>query len=307
MQILSRKITSKGTQTERFCLKSIGGPYIAGLWEGDGHIVLPRYDPGGKLINTPCFCITFAKQELPLVIFLTTLHGGWLRHKTRENAIVWTITQRIQLHNIVTLLNGYLRSPKLFQFNLLRDYLNKHLKPLIPLAPLDDSPLGNNYWLSGFFDADGNLRIRTPSEHRGERGCQRDGGFPGEKSKQPRSRFAVAIRLEQQKIHKKTGLPFENLMLKIALFLRVNLRKSKHGGREYWCVESSTPEKLGVLVDYFNCFPLMTSKRNDYDDWLCVFNLIRNRSHLKVPNQKHIMEIKSKINRKRTTFNFNHL
>lgn len=62
--------------------------YIAGLWEGDGHIIPPKYNGDGKCINTPSFNITFKAANLPLVFWLIPLWGGWIRHKPKEGAPV---------------------------------------------------------------------------------------------------------------------------------------------------------------------------------------------------------------------------
>jgi hypothetical protein len=43
------------------------GSYLAGLWEGDGHIVLPAYGPDGSLKNTPG--IAFSAHEKQEALF----------------------------------------------------------------------------------------------------------------------------------------------------------------------------------------------------------------------------------------------
>ncbi|MDP5229024.1 MAG: hypothetical protein NWQ38_01420 [Cellulophaga sp.] len=47
------------------------GDYIAGLFEGDGHIWIPKetHSPGGHKYR-PNICITFHEKERPLVIRL---------------------------------------------------------------------------------------------------------------------------------------------------------------------------------------------------------------------------------------------
>lgn len=100
-------------------------PYLVGLWEGDGHITLPKHDATGRLKSTPALHITFARVNLPLVRLLVQLWGGWIRHKRGDNALVWTVTRGADLFALLVRMEPYLRTPKAYEFNLLLEYMRK--------------------------------------------------------------------------------------------------------------------------------------------------------------------------------------
>ena len=45
------------------------------------------------------------------------MFGGRLRFKNKENAIVWIVNTHKELINLITVRNGYLRTPKIIKFN----------------------------------------------------------------------------------------------------------------------------------------------------------------------------------------------
>lgn len=268
------------------------GSYLAGLWEGDGHIILPKYDSQSKLINSPCLAITFVDKDLPLVEKLVKIYGGWIRHKTKQSAIVWTIQKQLDLLNIVKVLNGYLRSPKIYEFNQLINYLQANLFT----QSISNTPMSDNYWLAGFIDADGGFKIRYTFKKLSSTG-----------KVLTKERIEVKFVIEQRQTHPKNQESYISMMKQIADFLSVNLRVSKHNDKEYWIVEVSSLAKLQILVNYLNTYPLLTTKYNDYKDWLEAFALVKANKHLTESGKSQLFFIKSNMNRKRTNFDWSHI
>lgn len=259
--------------------------YLAGLWEGDGHITLNK---------TPCFAITFHKKNLPLVFKLQNKFKGNIREKIKENALVWQITKTEDLIYIVTCLNKYLRTPKIYEFNLLIDRLNIKLENKINYAILDNSKLNSNGWLAGFIDADGNFKI----DYR-------------EKQINPssRDRCSLVFILEQRQFHPKTNDSFKIIMEHIAkyFFYLPILYISTHNNKEYYRIEIVSLKKNNNLINYLNNFPLLTSKYNDFQDWVKTYNLIIQKLHLSIEGRRIIKDLKLNMNRNRTIFNWDHL
>ena len=94
--------------------------YLAGLFEGDGHIWIKKENQKKK--HNPRFCITFSFKNEPLAKKLLELIGsGFIRYKTQDNACVLIVSPVIGLKKLVHLINGELRTPKIHQLHKLID------------------------------------------------------------------------------------------------------------------------------------------------------------------------------------------
>jgi hypothetical protein len=94
--------------------------YLAGLFEGDGHIWIQKENQKKK--HNPRFCITFSLKNEPLAKKLLELIGsGCIRYKIQDNACVLTVSLVIGLKKLVHLINGELRTPKIHQLHKLID------------------------------------------------------------------------------------------------------------------------------------------------------------------------------------------
>lgn len=166
------------------------GPYLAGLFEGDGHIILSKKISGSNKISYPYIAITFVNKDLPLVNKFIELFGGRLRFKNKENAIVWIINTHKELVSLIHLMNGHLRTPKVSQFNDLITWLNDKYHYNIPTYSPKTSDLNSNGWLAGFIDAEGCFKIRY-TEKRID---------PNSQKVLVKGRIEVRFCLEQRKI-----------------------------------------------------------------------------------------------------------
>ena len=88
------------------------GSYLAGLFEGDGHIWIQKQV--GKKTHNPRFCITFGlKNEALAKKLLGIIGSGFLRHRPKDNACVIVVSPVVGLKRIVNLINGELKTPAL--------------------------------------------------------------------------------------------------------------------------------------------------------------------------------------------------
>lgn len=279
---------------------SLLGAYLAGLWEGDGHIWIPKtmYAPSGKLY-IPHFVITFDERDYPLVICLQKIIGGYVYHNAKNHAYTLKITTISGLSNIISLINGHLRTPKIHKFNQLIKWMNEKNKgsffvhPLFDCYLVDTSPLLDNAWFSGFLDADGSFDIRIR-----------------EKSKEGNSknRVEARMRLEQRKIDPNTGLSYASVFESIAATFEIIINTSIHNKNiSYYIIEITSPVKLRKLIEYLDKFPLFSSKFLNYQDFRTCVNMMLIKEHLTLEGREKIKLIKAGMNRKRTYYNWDHL
>lgn len=97
--------------------------YLAGLIEGDGSIIVPGE---GTKSYRPYFEIVFHIQDLTLALILQSLLGGNILFK--ENYCVLIIKKKSSVLNIINLLNGHMRTPKIEALHRMIEWFNTHDK-----------------------------------------------------------------------------------------------------------------------------------------------------------------------------------
>lgn len=263
--------------------------YLAGLFEGDGHIWMPNKNLKKK--HNPRFCVTFELKNKELAIKLLDFIGyGFITYKPKNNACVLTISPVKGLKKVLYHINGELRTPKIHQVYKLIDWINKNHKDNIKKLPLNKEDISLNSWFGGFIDADGSFSIQYSVNDK-------------------KRKIACRLRLEQGMFDPITKDSYEDILKDVCKFLNCNLRirKQNSTGNEYFTLAASSRSSLLIIINYFETFPLFTSKYLDYLDWKKAAELILNNKHYTEEGIIEINKLKNNMNLKRTMFNWNHL
>lgn len=265
------------------------GFYIAGLFEGDGHIVMPTaYNK-----HNPRWHITFHIKNKPLAQkLLTKIESGFIRYKTKNNACVITVSSVKGLKWIIRMINGKLRTPKIYQIHLLIDWLNKHHNAQIIKLPTYTKSLREDAWFAGFIDADGSFGIRYTK-----------------KAPRIKQKISCRFRLEQRLIDPKTKESYGPIIALIANLLSttVNTRIQKSTGNTYYIIEASSRASIIILINYLENYRLLSSKLLDYRDWSKVAQLVTKQTQYEQRELAKICAIKNSMNTNRSIFNWDHL
>jgi hypothetical protein len=265
--------------------------YLTGLIEGDGTIIVPKTERSTKgKLNYPSIQIVFHLKDLPLALLIQKNLGfGSLIKKKGLNAYVLYINDQKGILNLVNLLNGNMKTPKIFSLYKLIDWLvsinkNSNLKKL----PLNKDSLNKDAWFSGFIESDGHFSVRTTLT----------GKYPKIECK-----FELSQR---QKDH--LGYSNELFLANIAKFLIVSLKNTRENTPypQYRLRTMSLKTNL-LLVDYLNEYPLFGSKFLDYNNWKEILNLFNPKFNYSKENIDNILKLKSNMNDKRTVFSWDHL
>ena len=253
--------------------------YLAGLIEGDGYISITNK-------NRVILGITFNIKDRPLAEKLISLLGKGSIVKRSVNGIELRFSSKKTLCNIIELINGKFRTPKIDQLYKLIDWMNKQHQMDIKFLPLNDSSILNDSWLSGFIDADGNFYIRNSL-------------------KQIICKFA----LEQRMIYPKTNESYNFILNKICLALHVKLQNRIRECKKdsYYIIRVENQNSIKLLIDYLDIYPLLSSKNLDFLCWKLAFNEIINKNHKTFEGRKIVSEQKGQMNDSRKIFNWDHL
>jgi hypothetical protein len=282
--------TYKGNNNTNY--KYNNNSYLAGLFEGDGHIWFPKDNLKKK--HNPRFCITFNLKNEPLAKKLLEIIGyGFIRYKPKDNACVLVVSSVKGLKKIIEYINGELRTPKIIQLHTLIDWINKnHSSNIIKLC-LKKGELSKDNWLAGFIDADGSFSIQhTKLENNAKK-----------------IKISCRVRIEQRMFDPISKFSYFDVLTEIAKFLNCNLktRKQISTNNEYFNITASSRISLSIIITYFTCFSLYSSKYLDYKDWEKAANLILSNDHYTEEGINKIDLLKNSMNLKRTYFNWDHL
>jgi hypothetical protein len=272
--------------------KSLGS-YLAGLIEGDGSIVVSKsnaYNPYIKI----CFNI---KDEM-LALHLQSKLGGRFQYSKTNTCVVWIIKKKADILFICELINGYFRTPKIEALHCILKYLNEKYDTNFQLKGLDNSCISSNAWLSGFSDADGNFNL-VITERRN--------------TKCIRISFCIELQQAHSKYENKDygGSSFFGICSKLSSFFTTNLysrtRKLKEKTHSSVIVIAHHLESHKIVCNYFDTYPLFSSKFKDFQDWRIVHKMQLEGQHLNPKGQADILVIKKRFNDNRRVFNWEHL
>jgi hypothetical protein len=271
------------------------GYYLAGLIEGAGYIYVPK-ERGGKKYNSRIE-ITFHLYDFPLALeIIKRFPKGVICKIKGKKAYLLILDNKENLLQIIELINGKFRTPKINKLHQLIRYLNSKHNLAIPFLPLDDSPLDSNPWLSGFVEANGNFYVRITESNL-------------------RIDCTFSISQREIDISKESCLPFiKKLKDFFEGYLKKDLpRKNRKTYNPIWVIKVSGNSKIIKVIQYFSKFPLFGVKYLNYKDFEKIFEMQFNKKELltkMMTKSEFFLEckkIKSEMNDSRSTFSFNHL
>jgi hypothetical protein len=276
-------------------------PYLAGLIEGDGHIAVHDKNTQKKEYR-PKIIIAFNINDKPLAEKLSTeLNVGKVIDRSSAGHVLLQILAKEEVLKIINLINGHMRTPKIEALHRAICWINEKDNSSIPLLCIDSSSLDSNSWLAGFTDADGCFGITIYDR-------KKNGVFL-RTSVQTSFRIEVKQNYSREVTLEQGGSSFFNIMSEIAGFFSVNLytrtRKTEDKVFHAFAAVAHNSRSHVILRNYFDNYPLYSSKYLAYKDWCLVQDL--HRGSLSKDNLERIKAIKNEFNTKKKVFDFSHL
>lgn len=276
------------------------GPYLAGLIEADGSIAVHDKESGVKKYR-PQIIIVFSLADKPLADKLASItESGKVYHKLNAGYVLWQIQKIEDVIKLVSLINGYMRTPKIEALHRAIKWFNENNKTNMYCNPLDNSPIDSNSWLAGFSDGDANFSIIVTDRKK--------------KGKIANKRVQTFFRLELRQNYHRGEAATSNYFIILSLiaeYLNVNVysrtrQKENKLFFAFMVIAHSSISHRKVKA-YFDRFPLYSSKRLAYIDWCRVQDIRANADVLTKQQIEQIEHIKSQFNSKRKIYDFNHL
>lgn len=277
------------------------GSYLAGLIEGDGHIAVHDKNSKSKVYR-PKIIIAFNIHDKPLADKISAeLKVGKVISKPKAGHVLLQILAKQEVLNIMNLINGYMRTPKIEALHRAINWINEIDNSCIPCLGLDLSPVDSTNWLAGFTDADGCFGLSIYDR-------KKNGVFL-RTSVQTSFRIEVKQNYSREVTFDQGGASYFHILSEIAAFFTVNLytRTRKTEDKVYYAFVAMAHNSRSheIVRKYFDRFPLYSSKYLAYKDWCLVQDI--KKAPLTKENLDKIKIIKNNFNSKRKVFDFSHL
>jgi len=250
--------------------KSLFSYYLTGLIEGDGTIITPKSlrSPKGKL-NYPSIQIVFHLKDLPLALLVQKELGvGSLSRKKGVDAYILTINSYEGILLTISLINGNMRTPKIYSLNALIDFLNKTKGTSFEKHSVSTGPLDSNPWLSGFIEADASFQVRTTLS----------GKYPKLECKLEILFILYPYLLEMRPAEFNSKINEIYFFKQIAEFLEIpdnSLKQKKFKNYEKFTLKTQNIRSNEILINYLNTYPLFSSKFLDYNDFVLALEIFK--------------------------------
>lgn len=238
------------------------GHYLAGLIDGDGHFS-----------KTPQLIIIFNELDASLAYYIKNRlgYGNIYKVKTKK-AVKLVVSKLAGIEKVLLLIKGKIRkNSKLNQIknNIL---INPYFSNFTSFNLNIDSNL-ENYWLSGFADADASFQIKIIN----------------------RLSLSNYSALPEVRLNFQIDQKEDNLLILIKDFLGGNIGYRKSQDTYYYGSTSFGSAKK--VINYFDNYHLLSSKHVNYLKWRKAYILIQNRDHLTLTGIEKITKLKKSMNR----------
>lgn len=200
------------------------------------------------------------------------------------------------LNRTINWLNTYIDNNQNSNLTIRKTILDNINK--LEIKGIDTSPIENNPWLSGFSDADANFSINI---HK--------------RTNKNSTRVQLFYRLEiRQTYHRLNNdgeqTTYFSIMSNLAEYLGSNVlsRSRIKGDKQFYSFIVMAHNKINLIKisNYFNKFPLLSSKHLDYMSWKYILELQQSIS-ITTSYLDEALRIRKNFNKTRTSYNWKHL
>jgi len=238
-------------------------------------------------VLSPRVVFTSHINNLSMYAFIQQELGNIGRFQlSSDNVIRYIIGDIKGIMLLINLMHGKLITPKNIRFNDLIEFMNDKYSLDTPKSLLDNSNLAENSWFTGFTESDGYFGIIYHEK--------KDKSDTRKRSSS--ERVILKFILSQRSFDKPTSCSMKPFMESLALFLSCNLNcYTNNKNSEVLSVHVSSLEGVNFLVNYFNKYPLLGDKLNDFKKWEIVHNMFIKKEHFTDQGRLKIKSLLSKV------------